>query len=261
MIDLSIIIINFNTDDLLEKCLQSIKKHAQGLSFEVIVVNNGTTDPSEVVSEYSFARLVQAENRGFSAANNSGAKLAKGGVLLFLNSDTELLSDNLAEAVAQFKQNAKLGLLTPYLELPDGSPQPGTCGHLPTLWSAVAGKLWPFYNKLEPLEWVTGAAMFIPRKLFEELGGWDERFFMYFEDVDLSFRVREIGYHAARFPDLKILHQEGASISQESAKVRKDYYYASQDYYFRKHHGAFGEWSLRLARFPYRLAHLILGRM
>jgi GT2 family glycosyltransferase len=258
--DLSIIIINFNTDDLLVKCLESVRRRAKGLEFEVIVVNVGSTDPAKRVEKFPFVRLIRAENRGFSAANNTGAEVAVGEVLLFLNSDTELLNGSLKEAVEQFRINPKLGLLIPRLELPDGSLQPGAYGQLPTVFSTIREKLrlGSDSDPDGPVEWVTGAALFIPRKVFDQVGGWDEQFFMYMEDVDLGARVKQLGLNAAYFPKLRILHRVGSSIA--GYRDRKYYFHQSQNYYFRKHFGRGVEWLMRLLRFPYKLVMRLRAR-
>jgi GT2 family glycosyltransferase len=192
-------------------------------------------------------RLVRsAENIGFGRANNLGAEQAKGDILFLLNSDTIVRSDILSAAEVRFAADGRLGILAPRLDLPDGNRQAFAFGALPTLADAVLRR-----HRSEPLEWVSGAALFIRRELFASLQGFDPGFFMYFEDVDLGYRAKQAGWHLAVAEDLSLVHLGGASTSRQAAR-RKDYYYQSQERLFAKHHGRWPVLLLKILRWPYR---------
>src|SRR3989344_6759226 len=131
--DLSIIIVSFNTKDLLISCIKSIKKYTSGINYEIIVVDNGSRDGSVKASRDLGSKVIENNsNLGFATANNQGIKASKGEFILFLNSDT-LIHDNLLfEMVKHFKQNQKIGVVSPMLKNKDGSIQ-GTGGFFPTL--------------------------------------------------------------------------------------------------------------------------------
>ncbi|MGD0714854.1 MAG: glycosyltransferase family 2 protein [Gaiellaceae bacterium] len=250
MIQLSIIIVNCETDALLGNCLRSIQKHARGVDYEIIVVNTRNTDPRGIVSQSPRTKLIESRNDGFGAANNRGAGEASGNVLFLLNSDAELAGAGIDDAVASFGRSPELGLLVPRLELPDGSPQTDTFGPMPTVLGTLLRL--PGRSTSRHIRWVTAAALFIPRNLFERLGGFDERFFMYFEDVDLGARATAAGYRAAYFPGLRVLHHGGASSGGKRARTAL--YAQSQTHFFRKHYGRRAAWIIEVARVPRRLA-------
>lgn len=215
----SIIIVNYRTFDLTDGCLQSIFSSCTSGDFEIILVDNHSEDGSgERLAEKYGSRikfLAVPENRGFAAANNIGATVAMGEYLFFLNSDTLLVADILPSLVQRFCSQPEIGILAPRL-LRDGVDQPYAFGR----------------DKDGALAWVSGAALLIRRSLFEELGGWDERYFMYLEDVDLSRRVRQAGYRLEICPMASVLHQGGGS--PLPFWRRKLYYYRSKLYFLFK---------------------------
>lgn len=250
MKDLSIIIVNFNTKELLRNCLYSILKSSRGLNFEIIVVDNHSTDSSQAMIKENFPQvklIKNKENVGFGRANNQGAKEATGRYLFFLNSDTIILNDCLKRLVKFMDKHQNIGVSGPRILLKDGHPQPAAFGPEPTFWQLTFGR----FLKTDKIDWLSGAALIVRRKIFETIGGFDENFFMYFEDVDLCKRVKALGYQVSICPFAKVIHLLGQSIKRN--KERKILYFKSQDYFYKKHYGLLVWVLLVLVRFPYKL--------
>lgn len=218
----SFIIINFNTADLTCACLESIFKFCQPEEFEIILVdNNSAREDIGKVQERFGSRIkiiFNQENRGFAAANNQGAKLAKGNYLFFLNSDTLLHDDILAPLKSAFAADESFGILAPRLLLKNGGEQEYAYGLL---------------KHSKAIAWVSGAALVARRTAFDSAGAWDERFFMYYEDVDLCRSVRESGYKVGRIESASVTHLRGGS--PIPFVRRKTYYYRSKLLYILKH--------------------------
>ncbi|GAB64077.1 MAG: glycosyltransferase family 2 protein [Candidatus Jettenia sp.] len=226
---LSILIINYNKKDYLSECLESINRHVC-IQHEVIVVDNASSDDScEFVREnFPDVNLIASKrNLGFSGGNNLGAAHAKGEILLLLNNDTRLIS-SLSPAINKFDTHKQLGVLGCRMYYGDGSFQPsfgfehdplrqvlswlglGSYLLLPNIFKRVDvdERRYSFYQY--DVAWVSGAFMMTRRDLWEKLGGLDERYFMYVEDVDYCKRVRETGYRVCYTPYVKIIHYQGA---------------------------------------------------
>lgn len=237
--DISFIIINYRSKEFLECCIKSIFKHAQYFSFEIIVVNNDE-NRLEKISDLDNVKIIEHnKNEGFATSANLGAKKASGKILFFLNSDTELLTSNMHDILNMFN-DPSIGAAAPKLVLPDGSPQPWSAGCEITAFDILRNNLgyikskrfW-FQEKNREIAWASGAALAVSREIFEKCGGFDENFFMYFEDVDLCKQIRKMGKKIILLPHIWILHIGGQSKS--SSKEQKIQYYQSQDYYFKKH--------------------------
>ncbi len=245
--DLSIVILSYNTKTVLKDCIDSILKNSLGLSYEIIVVDNASKDGS-VAMLSSFVRkekrvrfILNKVNVGFAAGNNQGISVAKGKVVLLLNSDT-LVNDNcLGEMVSWLERHKDVGAMSPALKNKDASFQ-GTGGYFPTL---VRVFLWmfflddipfmdffikpyhpmhaqsPFYKgtrnylHASEIDWITGAFMMIRKEALEEVGGLDEDYFMYVEDTDLCFRIKKAGWRIWYKPQWNIVHLGGASSTSE----------------------------------------------
>ena len=243
MVDLSVIIVNYNTCRLLEDCLTSLYAAtlpAGGL--DVIVVDNASNDGSQAMVREKFpqVRLVASpENRGFSAANNMGAAVADGRFLLFLNSDTVLSEEALVSPLAYLRAHDHVGAITVRLVYPDGRRDPDNHRGFPTPWNAMChfsglSKLFPDnprfngyfqsyvdFDRTHAVPVIAGSFMMMPRMVFEELGGWDETYFFYGEDIDFCYRIYEAGYEIIYFPHVEVLHYKGASsgLRKESAAI------------------------------------------
>ncbi len=255
-IKLSIIIVNYRCRAYLDRCLASIfAKNDLGVAIEVIVVNNGVAVEMEgLATLYPEVRILQCvANKGFGSANNLGASVATGEILFFLNPDAEIISQGFSEIMQAFEKDPEIGILGSRLVLPDGNVQPWIAGIKISLWNILANNLncvrdSYYWQSERPVEvfWVAGTALFIPKKLFLGLGGFDSNFFMYFEDVDLCCRMHFLDKKVVYFPGFSVLHHGGKSFLLK--KNQKKNYYLSQDYYFRKHLGLFQTVLLKFLR-------------
>lgn len=246
----SIIVVNYNGADVILNCLASIYRHLSEIAFEVIVVDNASKDGSpELISQWfpKVTLLLQPDNLGFGAANNIGAERAQGEVLFLLNSDTILTTDVLPTLMSRLIQSPKIGIVGPQLLNSDGSFQLsvskdiGIWGEFQTVRqvhkyrrpearAALAKK----YSHDQPVDIVVGAAMFMRRSLFMQVGGFDEAFFMYFEESDLCKRVRKLGYTIFYTPAASVIHLGGYSVAKVAGSMAKEYR-RSQRYYYQKH--------------------------
>lgn len=223
--DLSIIIVNYNTRQLLKRCLESIKKENLK-DFEVIVIDNSSTDRSvDYLNSLKWPNLRLIENKinlGFAKAVNQGLKNAQGEYFLLLNSDIVVKPQAIEKMIDFASKHSKVGVVGGRLFHPDGSLQ-GSCFYLPTLgrvikefWLgnknfSVVKKFAPVGLKPVEVEAVTGATFLIPRNVFKKVGFFDERFFMYFEDLDYCRRVRQNGFKVYYHPQAEFIHEHGAS--------------------------------------------------
>jgi N-acetylglucosaminyl-diphospho-decaprenol L-rhamnosyltransferase len=232
--DLSIIIVSFNTREILTDCIQSVIEYTKDLNYEIIVVENDSKDGSkerikELSKKYPQVKLIDAKaNIGFGRANNLGTKSAKGEYLLFLNSDTLVFDNAIKESLDHLKKIPKTGVYSCRLLNADKSVQ-ASGGHFPTLGNVFAWQLFiddlPFVGRLIPsfhpqlssydrnrqMDWVTGAFMIIPKKVFDEAHGFDENIFMYTEEMELCYRLHQLGYQTIFQISPSIIHLGGAS--------------------------------------------------
>jgi hypothetical protein len=235
---ISIIIVNYQSEYLLKKCIRSIKENLKELNPEIVVVNN---DPKKICLDKKdcfFVKIINAEkNLGFSKACNLGFKYSSGKFILFLNPDTTITDNSLKKAINYITETPEVGALGAGItESKTGKPQPWTCGRktslLKILFKNTFNKPW---NKKEAAEvdWVSGTSLLTPAKTFQELGGFDENFFMYFEDQDYCLRVKEAGKKVIFYPDFKIIHHNGKSWKNKSSQKKS--YFNSQKIFFKKH--------------------------
>jgi GT2 family glycosyltransferase len=243
----SLIIINYRTKEITAACLDSVFKNCRG-DFEIIVVDNNSGDGSVSFLQEKFGAKIKIianeENAGFGRANNQAAKIAQGDYLFFLNSDT-LVEEDIFPLLKVCFANPGAGIAAPRLILPGGSPQEYAGGRLPDFFSALTRRR----EKNPKLEWVSGAALAVRKDVFEKVGGFDENYFMYFEDIDLCWRIKLAGYEAVLADSAKVIHFGGKSLTEN--RERKKFYYKSQDYFFRKYFGYWPAIILRLARSVY----------
>lgn len=252
MIQLSIIILSYNTKDLTIRCLESIafqyKKQLESSKFEVIIVDNNSVDETvkaisnrrSAISEKNAIKvIVNKENFGFSKANNIGAEKAEGKYLFFLNSDTEIQDKGLLEMVNFLDKNPNVGMLGARLKNIDGTDQK-SAGKFYTIFNVLLmltgferlGLLRFSPKKVTKVDWVTGAAMMVRSKEFKEIGGFDRNIFMYMEDMELCFRIKKQGLQVVFYPDIKILHSERGSSNKTFAIVN---IYKGLLYFYKKH--------------------------
>ena len=212
----SVIIVNWNAGAALEACVQSLVAGGDGR--DVVLVDNGSTDGSLERVRAAFPDLVVVEtgtNLGFAAGANRGAGVARGDVLVFLNPDARLLPGALRTLVAALLGAPAAGIAGGGLIAADGRWQPaaarfGPVAHL--LLDTTPGRL-PARLRREPhaVEWVYGTFMAVRRDLFQQLGGFDARYFLYGEDMDLCFRAARVGAHTIHVPGARAVH--GANLS------------------------------------------------
>ncbi len=225
---ISIIIVSYNTRDLLRQCLESLDRHCP--EAEVIVVDNASRDDSAEMVRTGFPRVKLvplSENRGFAGGNNEGLKQATGDLLLLLNSDTVLEDDSLQRCAAWMAEHQDVGALSPRLIGIDGKPQ--QCLHrFPNFGQRLRRALWmqpkPESGEQTGSTWLAGTALMIRREALKECGGLDDTYFIYWEDADLSARLLEAGWKLAEYPDAHVRHYGGASGGGPDATRRPDLY-------------------------------------
>lgn len=274
MADLTLVIVSWNVCELLRRCLQSIL--ATEGDVEIVVVDNASTDGSPEMVQEAFPQvrlIANEENRGFTAANNQGLALAQGRALMLLNPDTEVVEDALATMVEYLDAHPKVGALGPRLLFPDGRQQPSR-RRFPTFATAlvestVIQEWWAdnrilrrYYmadtpdDAIQPVDWVVGACLLVRREAYEQVGGLDEGFFMYSEELDWCKRIKDAGWEVVYLPTATVLHHEGKS-SEQVVPARHIRFQTSKVRYFRKHHGSLQAEALRwflLATYVYQLA-------
>lgn len=257
---LSIIIVHYKNKEVLFSCLKSIERNKPRVSFEVLVVDNDeekTIEPS-LKRKFPWVKYIKAEgNIGYGAGNNLGVKHAKGEYLFILNPDTEIISGSIDKLLNFIQDNDKVGIAAPILLNQKGKVYPlqGT-GKLTPL-SAIFGL--SFINKFFPfnpisrqywlLDWdkrkkrevdvIPGTAFMIRKKLFDEIGGFDEKFFLYFEEFDLCKRIKDLSYKIFMVPEAKIIHLWAKSTSKIKQEKIEKIFRQSRFYYFKKHYGLF----------------------
>jgi GT2 family glycosyltransferase len=240
MSDLSVIIVSYNTSSLLRSCLRSVYAETQ-TDLEVVVVDNASVDGSaEMVSdEFPDVKVIAlTENIGFGRAANLGVAASGGGYIILLNPDTVVLDGALDRLVAFTEDHPETGLCGGRTLSPDGSLDPRSCWAGPTLWSVfcfATGLSTAFRTRqlfdpesmgrwardsVRTVDIVTGCLLAAPRAVWDELGGFNERFFMYGEDADLSLRAAAAGYRPTITPDATIIHVVGASSGSDSDKKK-----------------------------------------
>jgi N-acetylglucosaminyl-diphospho-decaprenol L-rhamnosyltransferase len=234
-VDVSILIVTYRSRQAARECLASLYSVTTGVDYEVVVVDNASQDGTAdmVRAEFPQARLIALdENVGFAPGINLAAEAAAGEYLLLLNPDTVVHEDAVRNLVAFARRRPEHGLYGGRTLRPDGTLDPGSCYAQPTLWSlfcfatmlTVAFKGSPVFDPELLGRWqrdsvrevgiITGCLLLAPRRVWQLLGGFDGRFFMYAEDADLTLRAIRAGYRPAITPDAEITHAVGVSSTQ-----------------------------------------------
>ncbi len=240
----SLIIVNYHSAALLPACFSSFRNVILSREYECIVVNNDPSEESALLSlkeRFSFTLVSLARNRGFGFAVNRGAEYAKGEILILINPDARFLSGNMRDIANIFKQHPSVGIVGMKLLIEPEKPQSWSAGKLITLVSifrnhfglSASTSLWNT-RRSRSVAWVSGAALAIPRALFFQVHGFDERFFLYYEDVDLCTRTRKFHKKIVFTPRVNILHRGSGSMEQSGEQQKREYY-TSQDQYFALH--------------------------
>jgi GT2 family glycosyltransferase len=249
---LSIVVVNWNTRELLAGCLGSIRSHVTDLPVEVFVVDNGSADGSQqmVRERYPAVRLLElGSNHGFAVANNRALQLSTGKYCLLLNSDTVLRPGALEAVVAYMEGNERVGIVGLQLLNADGSRQ-NSIANCPTLLTELFNK--SLLRRLSPgrfpgkershagpidVESVIGACLFVRRRAMDQVGLLDEDYFFYLEETDWCLRFRRAGWRVIHFPGAAIVHLQGRSVERVNVRGRIEYF-RSRYLYFRKHRPA-----------------------
>lgn len=228
--DLSVIIVNWKTKDELRACLRGILEDNRS-SMELIVVDNASRDGSVEMLKHEFpsVRVIENEaNYGFAKAANIGIRTSGGRYILLLNPDTEVQPHALSSLIRFADDNPRIGIIGPKILNPNGTLQ-YSCRRFPTIGAAIfrntlLGRLFPRnpytrdylmvewdHRDIMDVDWVSGAAMLIRRRMLEEIGLLDEKFYMYCEDVDLAYRAWQNGWRVTYYPHVHVSHVIGRS--------------------------------------------------
>jgi len=249
--DLSIIIVNWNTKNLLLQCLESVYQTIKRIEMEVFVVDNGSIDGSVVAAKERFpeVKFIQNEiNLGFAMANNQALRLAKGRYLLLLNPDTQVKKGAIERLISFMDAHSEAGGAGAQLLNSDGSRQ-NSIANFPSLATELLNKSllrWLFpkafpgkeRNYPEPIEVdsVIGACMIIGRDAIEQVGLLDEDYFLFLEETDWCYRMKRAGWKIYHVPQAEIYHFQGKGVEIEKKKARVEYY-RSRYHFFKKNRG------------------------
>lgn len=220
---LSIIILNYNTKELLEDCLNSIKKYEDEVPLEVIVSDNASSDgsPDMVRSKFPWVRFIEGPNEGFSKGNNRARNLAKGEVVLFLNPDTVINKGVLKKTTDYLKVHKDVGALSCKLVLPSGEIDKDARRRFPTpgiafmkLFFKSGRKYWyedvPA-DKVQEIDVIQGAFFLTRRDILDKVGWFDEDYFFNGEDIDLCWKINQAGWKIIYYPKVFIYHLKGVT--------------------------------------------------
>ena len=257
---ISVIIINYKQKSFTEDCIKSVYDKFASYPFEVIIVNNSPEESLEhMKTEHPGLKIINNENRGYSQANNAGAESASGEYLFFLNADTIIKADFLSSFIDHFK-NKEFGAAGLKLKNPDGSFQL-------SFWkennffneiknkseedkfrnkdSRYISEKEKEYSQVKEVDWVTGAAMVMRKDVFEKVNGFDDDFFLFYEDADICKRLSDAGYMNYFFPECEIIHYKGENVNSEFQSGTYYYSKESQLLYYEKHNNLFNNLALR----------------
>lgn len=251
--DCSVIIVNYNTRRLTADCIRSIRQHSAGFTYEIIVVDNASTDGSvaDLEAMEDIVLIHAGGNRGFGVANNMGAAVAKGRFLFFLNSDTVLNGNVLGTLLSVYRTEAarhNMGVLGPLMTDSAGKPV-NSGGRFPSVLTylrAYLGKEVPVFDLtvgpgLHNIDFVTGAGMLMEKVIFDLVGGFDEGFFLYYEETDLQKRLYDKGFRHYLLTSSSIVHLEGGSDGGPSdiSNFKRTTIHRSRNRYLWKHDSAY----------------------
>ena len=252
--DLSIIVVSYNTKDLLKNCLDSVIKNTQGVEYEIIVVDNASADDSVEMLKTAFPRvrlIFNKENLGFSRANNLGLKIAQGENILLLNSDTIILDDAIAKVLKFVRSNNSAGVVGCKVLNSDKTLQ-FSCYHFPSFITELLFftkdiiknfddpfhyygfmKYWD-HNTIREVDCIAGSFLWVKREVFDKVGYLDEKLFLYYEDTEFCYRVKKMSYYRIYYyPEARIIHFGGMSVGKNTFNSIK-YSYTSSKYYLYK---------------------------
>lgn len=253
--DLSIVVVNYNTDELTKDAIASVIKNTTTISYEIIVVDNSSTKSSLNFDEYKNIKLfLNIENKGFGNACNFGASKSSGKYIMFLNSDTLVKANAIEKSIGYIKKHNNIGVLGLKTIFKDGNIDNGCKRGFPTPMASLyyflgldkrhpENKKYGVYhqtfideNKNSEVDAVSGSCMIIPRTVFDEINGFDEDFFMYGEDLDICYRIKQKGYKIIYFADAEIIHLKGQSGLNKKSKKTIEHFYNAMNIFYDKHY-------------------------
>lgn len=274
--DLSIIIVSFNTKEITKKCLLSLKKNFQKypLQYEIIVVDNSSVDGSkemliELQKNWLNLNLISSKkNLGYGRANNLGVSKAKGKYILYLNSDAIVSNIDFSDIIGLFESHNDIGALTVKVLLPTCKIDPASHRGFPTLWRSLCyfiglEKLFarvPFVNKLfggyhlsylnlntiHEIDAGTGAFLILRKKTVDEIGGFDKDFFMYGEDLEMAYQIKNRGLKIYYYPLWEVVHLKYSSgLKTADKKIKfntRFHFYKSMKIFYQKHYADKNFW-------------------
>ncbi len=267
--DLSVIIVSWNVRELLKRCLLSLRQQTTDdrqpkdgsseigrLSSEIWIVDNASSDGTVDMlrEEFPDVRVIpNSENVGFTRGNNQALAVAQGRYLFLLNPDTELRPRALHALIDYADAHPRAGIIGPQLFYGDGTPQ-SSHRRFPTLATAFleSTKLQQWFPRnraltryymldtpddaTQEVDWVNGSALFVRREVYDQIGGFDEVFFMYSEELDWCYRAKQAGWQVVYLPTAQVTHYEGKS-SEQVVAARDIYFHSSKIRFFRKYRG------------------------
>ncbi len=277
-VDLTVIIINWNSCTFLRECLESLEKNPPEFSFEVIVIDNASFDGSAemVRREFPGVRYIQSdENLGFSRGNNAAAATSAGRIFLFLNPDTKILGNALATMKECLDSHQDAGILGCHILNSDGSVQTSAVQAFPTILNQMLdadvlrewfpqSRLWgnaPLFSRgVDPVivDTVSGASLMIRRDVFEQIGGFSTNYFMYSEDVDICHKAHLAGWRTYYLPTASIIHYNGQSTKKKPSYFPNLMQQESRFIYFSNMRGYLYAQCFRASRIPVALIRMAI---
>lgn len=273
--NLSIVILSYNTPDLIKNCVTSLekfyKKDLDAGDVEVIIVDNKSEKENfEKIKKFSTSKkfinfIPNTENAGFGKGCNLGASKAKGEYILFLNSDAEVLDENILHMKDFLKNNQDIGIMGGKILNFDKTPQ-RSAGKFYNLLNFLImigggekfGLLRSSPEKTERVDWVSGAFMMVNKKLFNLIGGFDKNIFMYMEDMELSFRAKKKGIETYFYPDAKVMHKEYGSSNRAFAVLN---IYKGLLYFYKKYKSSTEYGIVKFCLFVKAMLIYLLGKL
>ncbi|ADE16357.1 glycosyl transferase family 2 [Nitrosococcus halophilus Nc 4] len=262
MISISIIIVNYNTRNLLQECLKSVIRNTKDLDCEIIVIDNQSADGSIDMIRSKFPNIyliANTANQGFAKANNQALAVAKGEYIFFLNPDTIVLNGALAQLFAFCQSDSRIAVVGPRLYknyAREHHPSIRTFSQpILVILSCLPFSRWILYfyhyyiiqrEQIQDVDWLAGAAFMMPRRILDKIGYFDERYFVYSEEEDLCLRAHKAGYRVVYYPPAEVVHLKGKSSEQEPIQASR-YFWESKLSFFYKYYPSWKVKSFRWA--------------
>jgi len=272
----SVVIVSWNVRADLEECLNSLQALSTETPLNVIIIDNGSVDGSILLKDKfpSFKWILNKDNRGFAAGNNQAREFINTPYVLFLNPDT-ILTENIFPVLSNFfSTHSKAGIVGPKILNPDGAYQ-RSARRFPKIWHILfelikGANIYPkllkkYYgwdllpDKIQMVDQVMGSALAIKKEVLDKIGWWDEKYFLWFDEVDLCYRVKYAGYEVWYAPTVSLTHKGGASFWQWHALKRQIQFAKSASRYFSKNISPLKGWLIWLASPLWLCAGLILS--